>query len=516
MADVAAMMQAGERAVAAGQWGEARKWFSKVVARHENPAALVHLSYLESKTGSYRRACDFAVRAFRIRKHPGPLRLKVLNRLRHFNQTWALHSFIEGTSDWERMDPRELHAFAAQASYLGSQQRAIQLLDLALRKQPASPPLLLARAQIRTFLGQFDEAEEDLQACMGQTRDMAAIWWTLARLRKQTHDSNHVDDLRRELGRQRPASERAFLQFALHKELDDLGDIPGASEALTAGCATKRSEISYSTGQSRSLMALLKSSTEAVPVPEHGADLGFTPIFIVGMFRSGTTLLEQLLGGNARMLNAGELYDFGTSMRYAADHQTSGFIDEELISRAGAIDFGEVAAQYVKGVKWRLQAGQTHLTDKLPANFYNVGYILRALPQARILHMVRDPVETCFSNLRELFSGASPYSYDQGELADFYLMYEDLMAHWHRQYPGRVLDIHYSDLTTRTEEVMRKVAAHCGLDFLPTMVDPRSNAQSVATASAVQVRSPVIARAVPKWEPYRGYLQPLIHRLGRG
>jgi hypothetical protein len=197
-----------------------------------------------------------------------------------------------------------------------------------------------------------------------------------------------------------------------------------------------------------------------------------------------------------------------------ADYQSTGFLDEEMVRRAETIDFREVADHYVRGVQWRLEPGQTHLTDKLPANFFNVGYILRALPDARILHMVRDPVETCFSNLRELFSGASPYSYDQTELAEFYLMYQDLMAHWHATFPGRVLDIHYAELTRDTEGVMRRVAAHCGLEFLPTMVDPRSRAQSVATASAVQVRSPVIVRDVPKWDPYREYLKPLIQGLG--
>lgn len=136
-------------------------------------------------------------------------------------------------------------------------------------------------------------------------------------------------------------------------------------------------------------------------------------------------------------------------------------------------------------------------------------FLVRALPEARILHMVRDPVETCFSNLRELFSGASPYSYDQTELADFYLMYQDLMAHWHATFPGRVLDIHYADLTRDTEGVMRRVAAHCGLEFLPTMVDPQSRVQSVATASAVQVRQGVVALDKPRWAPYATYLAPL-------
>lgn len=512
MNDVVRQMQAAERAAAAGNFGEARKGFLRVLETGDHADALVHLSYIESKIGSYRTACDYALRAYALASMSPALMVKVLSRLRNFNQTWALHELITRFEP-RTLDARQLHAVAAQASYLGDQQRALELLDVALSRQPANAPVLLARAQINTFLGRFEEAEHDLRDCMMYNKGMAATWWTLARLRKQTPDSNHVDELRRELKVARPPSERAFLAFALHKELDDLGDIKGAGEALTQGCRFKRSELKYSTAQSRSLMARLKASS-LPEAAEERSNRSFTPVFIVGMFRSGTTLLEQLLGGNPAMLNAGELHDFVTSMRYVADYQSTGFLDEEMVRRAEGIALGEVADQYVRGVEWRLQPGQTHLTDKLPANFFNLGYILRALPDARILHMVRDPVETCFSNLRELFSGASPYSYDQNELADFYLMYQDLMAHWHERFPGRVLDIHYADLTRDTEGVMRRVAMHCGLEFLPTMVDPRSRVQSVATASAVQVRSPVIVRDVPKWDPYREYLKPLIRGLG--
>ena len=155
-------------------------------------------------------------------------------------------------------------------------------------------------------------------------------------------------------------------------------------------------------------------------------------------------------------------------------------------------------------------------TDKLPSNFLNIGFICRALPQAKILHMVRDPVETCFSNLRELFSEANPYSYDQLELADYFIQYRRLMAHWHAVHPGRILDVDYAELTRDPEAVMRKVAAFCGIDYVDAMRDPRSSTRAVATASAVQVRDKVIRREVPKWAPYAKHLQPLIAALRQG
>jgi hypothetical protein len=142
-----------------------------------------------------------------------------------------------------------------------------------------------------------------------------------------------------------------------------------------------------------------------------------------------------------------------------------------------------------------------------------VGFICQAMPYAKVIHMSRDPRETCFSNLRELFAHAAPYSYDQVELADYSNQYRDLMDHWHQAFPGRILDVTYADLTRDTEATMRKVADFCGLRFTDKMLQPNSQGKSVATASAVQVREKVIAREVPKWAPYEQYLQPLLNEL---
>lgn len=163
-------------------------------------------------------------------------------------------------------------------------------------------------------------------------------------------------------------------------------------------------------------------------------------------------------------------------------------------------------------MKWRL-GSERYFTDKLPSNFLNAGFICEALPQAKILHMVRDPVETCFSNLRELFSDVNAYSYDQLELADFFLQYRRLMAHWHKVFPGRILDVSYAELTRDPETVLRRVMAFCGIEFEPSMLALQERERGVATASAVQVRDKIIAREQPKWAPYAEYLQPMIQAL---
>jgi hypothetical protein len=230
------------------------------------------------------------------------------------------------------------------------------------------------------------------------------------------------------------------------------------------------------------------------------------------MHRSGTTLLEQLLDGHDQVKGVGELYDFTSQMRYATDQHCRGVIDATVIERAAGVDFAAVGRGYLEKMEWRL-GGERCFTDKLPSNFLNIGFICQALPQAKILHMVRDPVETCFSNLRELFSEANPYSYDQLELADFYKQYRRLMAHWHQAWPGRILDVDYAELTRDPETVLRRICAFCGLDFPPQMLALTERERGVATASAVQVRQGIVARERPKWAPYEAYLQPLIQAL---
>jgi hypothetical protein len=209
------------------------------------------------------------------------------------------------------------------------------------------------------------------------------------------------------------------------------------------------------------------------------------------------------------------LNDFVAAMRYVTDQHGKAVLDRSIVQQAGAIDFRAVGRRYMDGLAWRL-GEERFFTDKQPANFLNAGFICQALPGAKILHMVRDPVETCFSNLRELFSGINEYSYDQRELADYFLQYRRLMAHWHATFPGRILDVSYSALTRDPETTMREVSAHCGIGYVAGMSDPRSSRRVVSTASSVQVRETIVRRDTPKWAPYAGHLQPLVRALREG
>lgn len=472
-------------------------------ARH-----LVEASYAESLAGRYRNARTAALMAYTLRPTRPDTRQQLAARLRTINEAGPLLELIRGSGPLDAIPIPLLLGYAAQLSYLNMQEAALRHLDEARRADPRYPPTLLSRGQVLTYLGRIDEAAAEFERCIAIAPQIGQAHWFLAHVRKATADNNHIERLRALLARPGlPPQEEVSLAFALHKELDDLGEHESAWQALQRACAAKRATLRYDSSDSVRLVDALMAMPLAAPVAAQ-ASLGPTPIFIVGMHRSGTTLLEQLLDASPAVRGVGELYDFTSAMRYATDRHCRGVVDAGLVARATGIDFGLVGRRYLDGMSWRL-GEERFFTDKLPSNFLNIGFICQALPQARILHMVRDPMETCFSNLRELFSDANPYSYDQLELAGYFMQYRRLMAHWQARFPGRILDVDYAALTGDTEATMRRVAGFCGIEYLPAMSDPRSSGRAVATASAVQVRQGVVRRDVPKWMAYAEHLRPL-------
>ena len=481
-----------------------------------SPRLWLELSYVESFLGHYRAAADAAMRAKRLSPTDPEEVADLIARLRTFNDAAGVGSIARELLAAARPGPGLLVTCAVQLSNLGDHTLASECAERAAVLDAGSVPARLVRGQMRAQGGDLEGAEQDFSWCVAQAPHLAPAWWALSRLRRQTRSSNHVTQLEALLARAGDAASAAYAAMALHKELDDLGEFEAAWRALAQGGAAKRSTLRYDMHDTRRLVDdLVSARLPAPPEPCAPASAGPVPVFIVGMHRSGTTLLEQLLDASGQVLGVGELYDFTCAMREATDHHCKGVIDRTIVARSGAVDFGEVGRRYLQGVAWRL-ADQRFFTDKLPSNFLNLGFICRALPQARILHLVRDPVETCFSNLRELFSDANPYSYDQRELADYFLQYRRLMAHWHDALPGRVLDVPYADLVRDTAGTMRAVSAFCGIEYRDAMQDPRNSRRSVATASAIQVREGVTRRERPKWAPYAQQLAPLIAALRAG
>jgi hypothetical protein len=309
-----------------------------------------------------------------------------------------------------------------------------------------------------------------------------------------------------------PGSEdEACLEFAQYKELEDLGRFDQAWDALQRGNAIMHARRRpQPTTEQAMIDAVIARCTPQFLQPGPQRFDGPMPIFIVGMPRSGTTLLERVLGNHSQVTPAGELADFTQQWRWAADqHDRNGAGD----SRA-AVDFVELGQRYLEQTQWRA-AGKPFYVDKLPQNYMLAGFIRRALPQARILHMTREPMDLCFSNYRALFGNEFGYTYDMSTVAEHHFQYRRLMNHWHAAMPGAIHDVSYEALVSDTETTARKLLAYCGLEFEPRCLDTASNKTPTATLSTNQVREPIHRRGLQEWRPYERQLEPLRQALLR-
>ena len=475
--------------------------------------ARLRLSTLATQQGRYRESVAHLLAIVAGRPTDPTLLAMIAGMLHRLGETRVALDCVGHPAIFAAADPAELEEMASLASQLGDLPLSHRLLDRLGELRAPNAGSLYLRATVQLFEGRLDAAEASLEDCLRRDPMHAQAHWALSRLRKQTPAHNHVDRLRRLVPQHPDDAGRASLLFGLSKELDDLDDTDAAWTALSTGCASKRRLLDYRSSDEDAVFAALQAfDCEPSTAVDASATDGAQPIFIVGLPRTGTTLLERILGRHPSVENAGELDDLALQLRWCANRFSKNYLDAGLFQAAATIDFAELGQRYLAHARWRAN-GKARFTDKMPLNFLHVGFVARALPQARILHLVRNPMDTCLSNLKELFAEAYPYSYDLDELAAHYGRYRRLMAHWHARLPGRVLDVSYEALATEPEATARSILAHCGLDWHPDCVRIEGNLSPVATASSSQVRQPIHTRAIESWRRYAAPLEPLRQRL---
>lgn len=386
---------------------------------------------------------------------------------------------------------------------------ALRLLDAALARGAPTPRLSYMRATTLRHLGRKAEATAEYQRCLQLAPDSAMTMLMLAQHDRAADAPAQLARIRHALQRLPPQDHvnAATLYYALFIHLDAAGDTRGAWEAMARGAAIKRRGLPWQPAREEERVAAIRALCQGAfldPVAP-AADAAHVPIFIVGQPRTGTTVLERILGNHSQVASAGELNDFHLQLCWQADKLVE-HVDPVLLRACGELDFGAIGRGYRQRTAWRAR-GRRFLIDKLPVNFWYAGLIHKAMPEARIVCLVRDPLDTCFSNLKELFAGnAYPYSYDPLEAAAQHLRFRQMLQYWDEVLPGVVLTVRYEDLVRDPEPVARRVMEHCGLPFEPECVDLLRNQAPSATASSSQVREPLHARAIGAW---RRYAQPL-------
>ena len=394
---------------------------------------------------------------------------------------------------------------------------ALQRLEQARRLGMADGPLWYQLGLARMYCGHNNAAGEAFQVCLRIAPDFAPAARLLSTLQRQSPGSNHLVRLRASLDRLGDAHAFApLLYYALFKELDDLGDVDAAWQHLEQGMRLRRLQLDYDEAGDIALFDALRQLPAArLRAACADADVDASapvPVFILGMPRSGSTLLERFLCAHPEVSDAGELRDFICQLRWTADLVGGPHPDPTLAQAIAACDLALVGQRYMEHSAWRAH-GKGFFVDKLPSNFLLAGVIAAALPRARIIDIRRDPMDSCFSNLKALFAGAYPHSYDQGEMARHHLRYLGLMRHWEDAMPGRVLKVRYEALVSDPEREVRRVLAFCGLPWTDAVLSP-DPAAVIGTASTVQVREPVHQRYSGQWRRYARYLMPLRQKLG--
>ena len=311
------------------------------------------------------------------------------------------------------------------------------------------------------------------------------------------------------------AVNRMHLHFALAKAYEHIGSPERAFRQLLAGNALKRTQVAYDEPATLAQMDRARAlfTREFVRDREGRGERSPVPVFIVGMPRSGTTLIEQILASHADVFGAGELSLFEQAIDSVRDALPQSPAFPEMAAPMSAADIRSLGAGYLEKLS-RRAPGARRITDKMPANFLYAGMIHLALPDAVIIHATRDPIDTCVSCFSVHFTKGQTHTYDLAELGRYYRHYQALTAHWHRVLPpGRILDVPYEELVGDLEAVARRIVAHCGLAWDARCLDFHRTERAIRTASATQVRQPIYQTSVGRGRRYESFLKPLLAEL---
>ncbi len=406
-----------------------------------------------------------------------------------------------------RLAPDDAETFIVIGAVFNACNRAEQAIACfreAFARDPEASRMRLASA-LHTA-GAFAEADVLHREALKRDPSLALAWFSLTQSRANALSSDEIEQLKRELAKTPPAElDNALLMaHALAKTQEDAGDYPGA---LATVAPIKR--IAHVEWGEREFTSQFEDARVTFPGPpgELG-DSSDTPIFVIGMPRSGTTLAERILCSHALVDAVGETDLFGGAMRSAAE------------ASADQLNVAEIGADYLRRVRGLAGAAAApRLVDKLPSNFLWAGFIHRALPNARIICMRRSAMDVCVSNYLQYFSNNSlnhGYVFDLADTANYYAAFDRLIAHWREVLPPtRFIELQYEHLVADQEGESRRLLAFCGLDWDPQCLAFHEAPGAVRTASAAQVRKPLYKTAVGRWKRYGAGLQPALNVLAR-
>jgi tetratricopeptide (TPR) repeat protein len=415
-------------------------------------------------------------------------------------------------------NPRNSNAHYLHASMLalaGRHDEALAVYRRTLEMNPRHTAAWVGMGHLLKTLGQREEGVEAYRRAIEQRPNFGEVYWSLANLKTFRFEDEEVADIERRLADE-PLDDdaRVHFLFTLGKALEDRGEYARAFARYDEACALQRHRIAYDPVDTEVINERIRDVFTAEFL-QGKAGLGCpdpAPIFIVGLPRSGSTLIEQILASHSQVEGTAELPDVGRVIGSLAQ-RFPGEAYPEAARRLDAAGWRELGEAYLEKTR-RHRSGLPYFTDKMPNNFPSVGLIHLMLPQAKIIDARRHPLDSCFGSFKQHFAHGQTFSYDLVEIGEYFLEYRRMMRHWQAVLPGRVLEVRYEDMVRDQEGQTRRLLEYCGLPWQDACLRFYETERAVRTASSEQVRQPIYRSSVNHWRHFRAELAPLIEILG--
>jgi len=423
-------------------------------------------------------------------------------------QTIAILHELEGNS---RDDALKLQQIAELYVHCGQHDRAGRCYTRSVKLQPLNPDFVFNLATSKFALGELEEAGSLFAQVIKLNPEDYGAWLNRSITKKQTSESNHIEQL--EYVREHlDEADQGNIQvcYALAKELEDLGRHDESFDYLQEGSARRRQRLQYDIREDEQAMAsiarcfdenLLKSQP-----PAHESE---RPLFILGLPRSGTTLVDRIISSHSQVASLGEHNTLAFVLMKETGEADS---KEELIKRTTGIDFASLGRRYCDGING-FGDPAPRLIDKTPLNFLYLGLIRLAMPGSKVIHLRRKPMDVCYAIYKTMFRTGYPFSYSLQDVGRYYIAYNHLMAHWRSTIPGAFLDVDYESLIADQEGETRRILDYLGLEWEDACLDFHRHKGPAATASAAQVRQPIYSSSVGLWHKYEQQLAPFANKL---
>ncbi len=414
----------------------------------------------------------------------------------------------------ETLEPWALETLAVTLSKMGEAALSAPIYGQLCEIEPDRPENWLNLGMTDMATGNLDQARAHYDRALSLQPGHPKAMASMANVRTATSEDNQVRKLSHML--QSPDEspiDTIALGYALGKDLEDLGQFEQAFAAFESAARLRRQLEPYDAEAARHrAQQLIEAQNKDFCSSEHPGDDSDSPIFILGMPRSGTTLVERILGNHPAVCAAGELRQFPQAVDYQLHRSGEIPLHPEQVQKTTSLDFLMLGRDYLRNAR-PLQAQDQVFTDKLPLNFWYTGMICRALPRARIIHVSRNPMDVIWSNFKVLFGDFNKYSYDLEDTLKYYIQYHRLMNHWHEVLGHRIHHLNYEQLVSDSETQVRRVLEFCDLDWSPQCLQTHQSDDTITTASAVQVRQPIHGSAIGFWRHHEDRLGEIASAL---